>query len=147
MHVTLRFLGEVEERVARELQARLAQPFHTAAFRLTVSGVGAFPPSGPPRVFWIGITEGADRLVELHDEVERRLDGLGFEREDRPYRAHLTLARVKGRLGADARRLLAAIPPEEFGSVTVSRVTLFESRLSSRGAVHTPLAHGPLREA
>ncbi len=147
LHVTLRFLGEVEEGVASELKTRLQRPFDTPAFELRVAGLGAFPPAGPPRVFWLGLTSGAERLAELHDEIEARLDGLGFEREDRPFRAHLTLARVKGRLHQDARRLLASTPADAIGGGTVSRVTLFESRLSPRGAIHTALAHGPLAQA
>ncbi len=129
------------------MTGRLALPFATPAFRLSVAGLGAFPPSGPPRVFWLGLGEGADRLARLHDEVEARLEGLGFEREDRPFRAHLTLGRVKGRLGPEARRLLASVPPEDVGTLSVARVTLFESRLSPRGATHTALAHGRLAPA
>lgn len=144
MHLTLRFLGEVEEGVAAELRARIARPFDTAAFRLAVSGLGAFPPGGAPRVFWLGLAEGAEGLGRLHDEVEARLDGLGFERETRPFRAHLTLGRVKAPLGAGARTALAATPAADIGWCEVSQVTLFESRLSPRGAVYTALAHGPL---
>lgn len=144
MHLTVRFLGEVREAVAEELRGRLSRPLRTPAFRLSVSGLGAFPPSGPPRVFWLGLTEGAQDLALVHDEVEERLEGLGFEKEDRPFRAHLTLARVKAPLGP-VRQVLASIGQADAGSCTVSQVTLFQSRLSPRGATYTALAHGLLR--
>jgi 2'-5' RNA ligase len=144
MHLTLRFLGEVEERRAAEVAARVSQLFTTAAFRLAVGGLGAFPPSGPPRVIWLGLTAGTEPLVRLHEELEGRLERLGFAREGRPFRAHLTLGRVKGGLGPGARAALSAIPAAALGACAVEHVTLFESRLSPRGAVHTALARGPL---
>ena len=145
MHLTLRFLGEVAEPVARELEERLSGPFKTPAFRLAAAGFGAFPPSGPPRVFWLGLTAGAEELARVHDEVEERVSGLGFDKEDRPFRAHLTLGRVKAPLSG-ARRVIASMPVEPVGECTVTQVTLFQSRLSPRGAVYTALARGPLSE-
>lgn len=144
MHLTLRFVGEAEAATAKELARRLAAPFDTAVFTLAVRGVGAFPHSGPPRVIWLGIVEGADALARLHDEVEGRLDGLGLAREDRPFRAHLTLGRVKSPLGGAARQVLASMDDTRIGACQVREVTLFESRLSPRGASYTALARGPL---
>lgn len=144
LHLTVRFLGEVEARAAEELKARMVAPFRTPAFRLSVSGVGAFPRSGPPRVIWLGIAEGGAQLSQLHDEVEARLDGLGFQGDDRPFSAHLTIGRVKLPLGPSARSALTSVPAAAIGGCTISRVTLFESRLAPRGAIHTALAHGAL---
>lgn len=146
MHLTVRFLGEVAEDVAEELRARIARPLDTPAFRLSVSGLGAFPPSGPPRVFWLGLAEGFAPLSSVHDEVEGRVAGLGFEKEDRPFRAHLTIGRVKAPLGPSVRRVLASIPDTAAGGCIISQVTLFQSRLSPRGSTYTALAHGALRD-
>jgi 2'-5' RNA ligase len=144
LHLTLRFLGEVDERVARQVQERIARPFSTPAFPLALGGLGAFPPAGPPRVLWLGVTEGGPGLLRLHEEIEARLDGLGFEREDRPFRAHLTIGRVKAPLGPSARRAIASVPAVDLGRCTIGRVTLFESRLTPRGPVYTAKAHGAL---
>jgi 2'-5' RNA ligase len=146
MHLTLRFIGEVQAAAAKELARRLAVPFDTASFALTVRGVGAFPHSGPPRVIWLGITEGAAALARLHDVVEQRLEGLGLVREDRPFRAHLTLGRVKAPIAPGARQVLASLSDVDIGSCEVTEVTLFESRLSPRGATYTVLAKGSLKE-
>ena len=144
MHLTLRFIGEVEASVAGELARRIEAPFRTPAFRLSVQGAGCFPPSGPPRVIWLGLAEGAGELARVHDEVEARMEGLGLEREDRPFRAHLTLGRVKAPISPGARQAIASFAAADVGACRVDHVTLFESRLSPRGATYTVLARGML---
>jgi 2'-5' RNA ligase len=144
MHLTLRFIGEVDPEIANELTHRLAKPFGVPPFRLAVGGLGAFPRSGPPRVIWLGLTAGAGGLSAVHDEVESRLKDLPIEREDRPFRAHLTLGRVRTPLGAAAGQAIASVRADAIGACDIGEVTLFESRLSPRGAVYTALARGPL---
>jgi RNA 2',3'-cyclic 3'-phosphodiesterase len=144
MHLTVRFIGESDECVAAELGRRVAKPFATPAFSLAVGGAGVFPPSGPPRVIWLGLLEGARELAAVHAELEARLEGLGLMREDRPFRAHLTLGRVKAPLGPSARHTVASVPAASPGSCLVDHVTLFESHLSPAGARYTALARGAL---
>jgi RNA 2',3'-cyclic 3'-phosphodiesterase len=144
LHLTLRFLGEVAPALAAQLAGRLAAPFDQPAFDVHVSGVGVFPPVGAPRVIWLGIVDGASALVALHREVEARLDGLGFERADRPFRAHLTVGRVKSPPGPRLAGALARAAGAEAGRSAVDRVTLFESVLSPRGPAYSVLAAGPL---
>jgi RNA 2',3'-cyclic 3'-phosphodiesterase len=144
MHLTVRFIGEVEARAAEELARRLSAPFATRAFHVAVGGVGAFPRSGPPRVVWLGLREGGEALSALHDEFEARLTGLGVEREDRPFRAHLTLGRVKAPLGALARQTIDSLPADDIGGCDIDHCTLFESRPSPHGATYVSLARGPL---
>jgi len=144
LHLTLRFLGEVSAPAAQEVAHRLEAPFTTPAFDLSVSGVGAFPPSAPPRVIWLGVVEGAAALAGLHEEVEARLSGLGFERDDRPFRSHLTLGRVKAGLGPRWRDALAAAKDTGVGRCRIDHLTLFESRLSSAGPTYTRMLTSPL---
>jgi 2'-5' RNA ligase len=144
MHLTVRFVGEVEPGTARELARRIGEPLAAPAFRLAVGGLGAFPHAGPPRIIWLGVTEGGERLAEVHDEVERLLVGLGLPPDDRPFRAHLTLGRVRTPLGLTARQALASVHAGALGACGVSEVTLFESRLSPRGSTYMALARGRL---
>jgi 2'-5' RNA ligase len=146
MHLTLRFIGDADAATAKELSRRLAVQFDTPAFRVAVEGVGAFPRSGPLRVVWLGITEGGEALARVHDEVEARLEGLGLASEDRAFRAHLTLGRIRAPIGPEARQHLASIGDAKIGSCDVRDVTLFESQLSPRGATYTALARGPLAD-
>ncbi len=144
LHVTLWFLGEVQEsRIESTLDA-LNAPFSETAFDLEVSGLGAFPPSGEPRVFWLGVTSGGDALRRINRELAARLQPLGFEAERRPYSAHLTIARVKeisrGLSYRDLRNMLTTrTRPAEAGNCRVEAVTVFRSRVSSKGAVYEGL--------
>ncbi|HEX6976560.1 MAG TPA: RNA 2',3'-cyclic phosphodiesterase [Vicinamibacterales bacterium] len=148
LHITLFFIGEIApDRVDRVKEA-LSPALASQAFELELAGLGAFPPSGVPRVFWIGIARGGDPLAALHREVSDRLSAAGCGREARPYSAHLTIARVKDLplrgQASRVRRVLAGTPVRA-GVSRVSAVTLFESRLSPKGSTYEPLLRVPLR--
>jgi len=140
LHLTLRFLGEVDAPAAEAVQSRLAAPFHTPAFEVGLSGLGAFPQAGPPRVIWLGISNGSAGLSDLSREVDARLDGLGFPKEERGFHAHLTLGRVKGPIGRRLPDAIAAAGAADAGRCFVDHVTLFESRLSPSGATYRVIA-------
>lgn len=146
LHVTLWFIGEVDEGRAAGISGALTAPFDMTPFTLRAGKLGAFPPSGPPRVFWIGIIQGTESLAALYAALTARLEPLGFEPERRAFAAHLTIARVKDvARGASPqiRRLLADMSAD-VGSTTVSAVTLFRSRVSSKGSTYEPLMRVPL---
>ncbi len=146
LHITLWFIGEVPDPRAAEITSALSPQFPHPPFDADIGGLGAFPPRGAPRVIWLGIRAGQQDLQALHGLVRARLQPLGIEPERRPYSAHLTLARVKDapRQRADAMRLALADTPAEAGSTRVAHVTLFRSRVSSRGSVYEPLLRVPL---
>ncbi len=146
LHVTLWYIGEVSDERGAAISAALAAPFPIAPFDLALDGCGAFPPSGSPRVFWIALRAGADRMLDLWREVAARLAPLGFEPERRPYSAHLTIARVKdgGREAAGIRRLLGETAAPA-AACRVAAVTLFRSHLSPKGSTYEPLARVPLQ--
>jgi len=142
LHLTLKFLGQVREARTAELVAAIAQATSGfAAFEATVAGLGAFPTPTRPRVIWAGVGRGADALVGLAGRVDEALAALGFEREPRPFSPHATLGRVRTsrRDPALADALLAG-EGREFGRLSVERVALMRSDLSSRGARYTELA-------
>jgi 2'-5' RNA ligase len=140
LHLTLQFLGEVDPTAARAVGDRVSEPLAIPPFDVALGRLGTFPPSGPPRVIWVGVTEGADALAAAHDEVSRRLEGLGFPREDRPFRAHLTLGRVKAPLVPRLSEILAGTSLAREARCRVDHVTLFESHLSPRGATYSVVA-------
>jgi 2'-5' RNA ligase len=152
MHLTIRFIGEVDAAAAARIQAALAPPLPVAPFDVTVGEAGAFPPKGPPRVLWVGIGAGQEGLLAVEGHVSARLEGCGVPRESRPFSPHLTLARVRDAGGLRARDLFTdqrdPRRPDAPGSPTNSRVdaiTLFQSRLSPNGPAYVPLQHTPLR--
>jgi 2'-5' RNA ligase len=146
LHITLWFVGEVVDDRRAAITEAIRSPFDVAPFRLDLRGAGGFPPSGAPRVLWIGTTTGTEPMRELYRRIEKRLVPLGFAAERRPYTPHLTIARVKdpGRAsGRDIRQAMAAVPAV-CGETAVRAVTLFRSRLSPRGATYEPLLRVPL---
>jgi RNA 2',3'-cyclic 3'-phosphodiesterase len=147
LHITVWFIGEVDDKRADAIRAVLIRSaFDTPAFDLALAGCGAFPPSGAPRVFWVGVHRGGPDMGRLYVQVADRLAPLGYEPERRAYTAHLTIARVKdpGRGTAKTIRGILEDVPADCGVCRISAVTLFRSRLSPRGAAYEPLLRVPL---
>lgn len=136
MHVTVRFIGEVDDRQKAAIRSALEPPLSAVRFDLTIRGVGSFPPDRPPRVLWAGVAEGLEALRVLEREVGARLEGLRIPRTAADYNPHLTLARVKHPGGLRAETLCAGLEKVVLGTVAIEAVTLFESRLSSTEPVY-----------
>ncbi len=147
LHVTLRFLGEMSEDLARRVEQTFAGPFAVEPFELELAAAGTFPPAGSARVIWLGIARGGEHLARLHDEVETRLQPFDFESEDRPYRAHLTVARFRVPAPARVREVITSSAAGPIGRCTVRYVTLYRSQLSPKGAIYTRLVRAPLAGA
>lgn len=139
VHLTVRFIGQVDDSQASAIEAALTPAIAVPPFDLHVTGLGTFPPRGAPRVLWAGIDGQIDALRAAEREVSDRLARLGIAREDRPYSPHLTLARVKEAAGLRAASLVEGVADRDFGSTRVDAITLFESRLSSKGPTYIPL--------
>ncbi len=133
LHVTVRFIGHVDDRTVADIVEALRLPLGVERFDLTIAGAGAFPPKGAPRVVWAGITSGGDRLRAIERDVSDRLAAVGVEREQRPFSPHLTLARVREAGGLRSNLLLEGIEAA-LGTTPVDAITLFESRLSPNGS-------------
>jgi 2'-5' RNA ligase len=145
LHVTVRFLGDLDESgVARVRDAvrRAAGPLAAPWVRL--GALGAFPSLARPRVLWVGLAEGEPEVLEVARAVDETLARAGFGPPDKPFRAHLTLARIReGARGPDALRdvRLDAAPAGEF----LERLTVMKSDLHPSGARYTPLEEVRLR--
>ncbi|HHP7233316.1 MAG TPA: RNA 2',3'-cyclic phosphodiesterase [Desulfobacterales bacterium] len=146
IHLTLKFLGDIDrdrvETVGRTLVDAVAG---MTPFLLTVKGVGVFPSIQRPRVIWAGAAAEAHRLYALQQAVEEGLETVGFARERRRFRGHLTLGRVKGRLDSAALMNLLHREREFFiEPFPVAQITLYQSRLKPSGAEYTSLVQAPL---
>lgn len=148
LHVTIRFIGEVEPAEVERLQELLAPPIAVAPFEIAWRGIGAFPSAKNPRALWLGVTTGAAPLAEIEAEVSRRIAGVNaFELDDRALVPHLTLGRVKmAGAGVDWPKILKAVEVRHVTSV-VDRVTLYRSQLSQQGPHYTGLVSASLIRA
>jgi 2'-5' RNA ligase len=142
LHLTLVFIGEVQEPTVQALERVLEPPIGIPPFGIEFGEWGMFPPTGRPRVLWLGVSRGAAELSHVYRIVADRLHSAGIPREHRPYQSHLTIARWRAGGSPSVRRAL----PKTAWSVAerVDRVTLFQSRLLPGGAEHTPLVRTPL---
>jgi RNA 2',3'-cyclic 3'-phosphodiesterase len=145
LHLTIRFLGDVDDAGRGAVESALAAPLVTPAFPLMIGGADAFPPRGAPRVLWLGIAQGLPELKRLEQELSGRLEVIGFPPETRAFNPHLTLTRVRNPAGLCLPALLDGVVPHNRS--IVDAITLFESRLSPQGPTYTPLRRWPLRPA
>ena len=138
LHITIRFIGETGERRANELAEVLSDRIAVAPFAITIQGLGTFPGRGAPRALWAGIGDGAESLLRLERDVSAKLESRGIEPESRPYRPHLTLARVREAAGLNSGTWLRDTGEPRFGASPVDAITLFHSRLLPGGPEHIP---------
>lgn len=146
LHVTMKFLGEITEEQRHAVEAmlrRLAE--REAPFLLGVQALGAFPSADAPRVLWVGLADGRERVQRMAEAIEREGAALSFVREDRPFAAHVTIGRVRSTSHRQqlARALLETTwqPPAPW---RVTSLTLYQSVLGSGGPRYTVLADVPL---
>ena len=136
-HLTLQFLGPLS-RLAPVVDARAGAAARSRPFQFRFGGAGAFPTPKRARVVWVGAAEGPADMAGLAGAVAAALVPVGHEAERRPFRPHLTLARLK--VPGDVGAVLAAIGPGAVGpAFTVGELLLYESRLSPRGSTYTVL--------
>ncbi len=142
IHLTLRFIGEVDEGGFRDIDAALGQVL-APGFDVSLGGVGCFPKRGPPKVVWAGVAKNA-ALAHLYDKVESALVRTGLEPEGRKFAPHVTLARLKRARMGRVREFVSQNMSFEAGPFPVRSFTLFSSFLARGGAIHRPETEYPL---
>jgi 2'-5' RNA ligase len=149
VHLTLKFLGNVpSSRVEKLVEALRAVARTHTPFALALTGAGVFPTPKKARVLWLGIGGDTRALGGLYSGIEDAVSGLGLARDRKPFSPHLTVARLDHRAsGADrsfAAETLASAPHPDGVEIPVRSVSIMQSTLDSRGAIHDRLASLPL---
>jgi RNA 2',3'-cyclic 3'-phosphodiesterase len=146
IHLTLNFLGEVDERRIGEVEnVCVASAVEFQPFTLSLNDTGVFPNARQPRVLWVGLAGEIGKTSEMRKRLDDGLALIGFEREEKDFRPHLTIGRVKS--NRKIRELLAIagarqVPASPF---VVAEIVLMKSELHPAGARYTPMARAPLR--
>jgi 2'-5' RNA ligase len=138
MHLTLKFLGEAEESLVDEIVMRIAKATEGfQPFRIRLKGMGAFPSMSNIRVVWVGIENGGP-LERIAEELDESMSELGFVREKRGFKPHLTLARMRSaRNIANVQEILTENAATDYGEYTVDRVLLKKSVLTPNGPIYS----------
>jgi len=143
-HLTLRFLGDVSADSVENLNKSVAAVCRNAQpLSLRAEGVGFFPNPRSPRVIWVGIYDGAGRLMDLQQQIETAVGPFSREAGEKNFTGHATLGRLRNPRPTDTRDLVAraqALEKRLFGEWTAQEVEIVRSELSSAGARHTLLA-------
>ncbi len=135
MHLTLAFLGDTPmAKLTAVQQAMDAATGNAAPFKLYTAGTGCFPNTRRPRVIWVGLSGEEKRLVELKQGLDAALAPLGWPPEEKPFRAHVTLGRVKDEQAARGADWATDVPHLP---VAVDAIHLIESRLTSSGPIYS----------
>lgn len=134
VHITVKFLGPIEESRVDEIEAALKK-ITVKPFEAKIGSIGGFPRPTSPRVIWIGASSPQDYFSELNKQVEDLLEGIGFAREGR-FNAHVTIGRVKFPAPEQKEKLPVLFEKyKDFqaGSMLVDRISLMKSTLSPKG--------------
>jgi 2'-5' RNA ligase len=139
IHLTLKFFGNVEVKRIEKISAaaeRVAKQFST--FQIGFGETGVFPRPSRPQVLWIGVSDPSGQLSALQQRFESECAAEGFEKEDRAYRPHLTIARLRKPDGVLADTHLKM--PFEMIQIHLTELVVFRSELSSKGSRYTPIS-------
>ncbi len=142
LHLTIKFLGDVtDEQLSDVCQAAEESARRVEPFKFSVVRVESVPPTGAMRMVWVGIDEQTGRLEKLHELLEESYAAMGFSKENRSFRPHLTLGRVKGgRNVKQLREAVSEIEETDFGIASVNKLIVFSSKLTPDGPVYSPMA-------
>lgn len=141
IHLTLKFLGEIDEKklqqvvTSLEIVAKGASPFE-----ISIKDLGAFPTMEYPRVIWVGLDKGSEEAKALAQRIDEELSKMGFAKESRPFTAHLTIGRVRSPKNKEKLRekmLNYRLPTTDYR--LIKHITLFQSALTPKGAIYTKL--------
>lgn len=147
IHLTLKFFGNIAAKdVSAVSEVVAGQAAGARPLNLEAKGLGVFPETRRPRILWLGIGGEVGRLIAMQKAIDQGLEACGFPREERPFRAHLTLARIKSPQGLSGLGgALTAKGSESAGKFTATGLKLFKSELTPKGAIYTTLDHFPFQ--
>ena len=148
MHLTLKFLGDVPDSDLNNVCRAVVDGVKDCeAFEMTFRGCGAFPNLARPRTIWIGVDDGHEAIVALQAAVDAALKKLGFPKEPRRFRPHLTIGRVRetGPAVEELGRVIEQHADFDADIAIVDELTIFASYLDKSGPTHEPLGHAELQ--
>ncbi len=144
-HLTLKFLGNVEEGTINDVESKVRQISSTySPFEITLGGTGVFPNPRFPKVLWFGLKGELASLRQLHRDIEQGLTCFGFEPDNRPFMPHVTVGRVKSRSWktSELEKFLKIDPPPL--EMAIEKIHLYQSILHPGGPEYRSLASFPL---
>jgi RNA 2',3'-cyclic 3'-phosphodiesterase len=151
IHLTLKFLGEIDEEVkAKVITALSGIASDRNSFIASISSIGAFPKAQSPRVIWAGLNLGDEQVKEIAKQIDSDLEKIGLAKEDREFSSHITLGRTKSSKNRiELVKLLEGLSETQLGPFEfhVSKITFFKSTLTPKGPIYEALHESCLGSA
>ncbi|MCE1245670.1 MAG: RNA 2',3'-cyclic phosphodiesterase [Firmicutes bacterium] len=149
LHTTLKFLGDTPigkvDKITEALEKTLTA-FETS--RLRFRGIGAFPNMHNPRIIWVGSESVNSKLTAIASAIDEAMASLGFEKEEKKFKAHLTIGRVRGPKGIpELMKEIEKIKQQEIDSMKITEIHLVKSDLQRTGPIYTTIKKFPLFES
>lgn len=146
-HLTLKFFGDISQEDINNIRTTIQKRIPSGwSLNLKIERLGVFPDAHRPRVLWCGMAGDVDKLNVLQKQLESDFAGIGFAGEERPFRAHLTLGRIKDpRVVAGLDGILTKYKTLQIGEFAGREVVLFQSKLTPQGPEYSKLAVFPLK--
>ncbi len=147
IHLTLKFLGDIEsskvDKISVSIQ-NVANEF--LPFTVSLARIGAFPNSRKPSIIWVGIEEGSGEIVQIANRIESSMEKLGFAKEKRPFRPHLTIGRIRElKHPSIMAKSLENNEIGEIGRFRVEKLSFIKSQLDPSGSIYTTLSEALLK--
>lgn len=147
VHLTLKFLGDIEpskvDMISVSIQ-NVANEF--SPFTMSLARIGAFPNSRKPSIIWVGIEEGSGEVIQIANRIESSMEKLGFAKEKRPFRPHLTIGRVRElKHPSIMAKSLESNEIGEIGRFRVEKLSFIKSQLDPSGSIYTTLSEALLK--
>ncbi len=145
LHITLRFLGDVNPKRIPELK-KLAEEVGRlyGSFELSIKNLGVFPTKGPPRVVWAGIEEGKKQLSMLAQAIASRVAKLNFKEEEHEFKAHVTFGRIKSLRGTPELLEVVMKNGVDLAPWYLDSIVLMESQTTKTGSIYKKVCVFPL---
>ena len=145
----MKFLGEIDKKKCEDVKAVLDKVAKsTKPFEISLKDIGAFPKIEFPRVIWVGLDKGAKESTELAGKIDEELSKIGFDKEARPFAAHLTIGRVRSPKNKEALKEKIASAQgtraQDTSSKSAFSVILFHSKLTPTGSIYTKIHEAKL---
>ncbi|MCX7943829.1 MAG: RNA 2',3'-cyclic phosphodiesterase [Deltaproteobacteria bacterium] len=140
LHFTIKFLGEIPQDKIEDIK-RLLYVVSTehSPFLIKVAGIGFFPDNKRPRIIWLGLRDGREELIDIVNSIENKVESIGFSRERREFKAHLTVARIKSNNIKIEMGTLNELLHKDICDFFADRIILYKSDLLPSGAKYTAL--------
>lgn len=142
LHITLRFLGNIEEKLVNVLYDKCnTYKQKYTSFTIQIKGIGVFPSTQRARVIWIGLVNNIDKIMAIYNDINNMVKELKIEYEDeKDFNPHITIGRFRESPGYEKiNSIINAYKEKEFGIISVNSITLYKSTLTQTNPIYTPL--------